>query len=320
VLWASVALVTTAIGLGFGIWALIAAPNERVGSGAAANGMIAFVRDASGEHAQIWTAQPDGTGIEPFPGLSGYSVNPSWSPDGQRLVFTALPEGGVLTPDGGPRASLYVINADGSDLHRLTVCEQPPCWGDDDPTWSPDGRTIAFLHNDDIYSIELDGTDLRRLTHSTTPLGVGQPAWSPDGQRIAFIVLRAPPDNLPMIELVNSDGGGITRLARCSPVCSQPAWSPDGSTLLFNHNGDVAAMSVDGSDLRTLIDCEHIADCVSAGTPVWSPDGAQIVFSVQGRDNDRQLYVMNADGSEPHPLIRKVSDDCCMAWQPLLPS
>lgn len=293
-------------------------------AGGAANGKIVFVRGASGDHSELWTVNPDGTGMAPLTALPGQNAFPAWSPDGKELVF-------AHAPGARSRWSLYTIKQDGTGLRRLTHCQQPRCLQDYEPAWSPDGTKIAFVRNQDIYVMNANGTGVRRLTHATTPLGDGQPAWSPDGRELAFVVLRAQPYNLPAIYVMNADGTGVTRVTQCPPSCIEggPAWSPDGTKIAFYRDtlapssrqtlgpGNVYTMSPPGGYATRLTDCAHIAGCVDAGGPVWSPDGRKIVFWVEGRDSNRQPYIMNAGGSDVRPLIPKTSDVCCFAWQPL---
>jgi TolB protein len=285
---------------------------------AAANGKMAFARGALGSHGQLWTVNPDGSGLRKLTDLPGVSLYPSWSPDGKRLVFADVAR--FVRPPSPPswQWSLYTINKNGTGLRRLTVCRRPGCLQDYEPAWSPAGSQIAFVRNQDIYLIDANGTGLRRLTHAATPLGAGQPAWSPDSRKLAFVVFRAGPAKRPAIYVMNADGTHVRRLTDCQSECldSEPAWSPDGTTIAFTRNSDVYAMSPDGRGVTRLTDCARIAGCVSAGGPVWSPDGREIVFWVEGRDSIRQPYIMNADGSDVRSFIPKTSDICCLAWQP----
>ena len=110
----------------------------------------------------LWVVNADGSNRRQ---LTRYHVgsNPVWSPDGRRIAFRRL--NWPPLPSAGNSdlyvADLYVVNADGSGLRRLTRhAENVPR----SFAWSPDGRTIAFLHNREVYIVKADGSDERRLT------------------------------------------------------------------------------------------------------------------------------------------------------------
>src|SRR5690349_5840567 len=133
-------------------------------------------------------------------------------------------------------SEIYVINADGTGLLRLTN----DAGRDVDPAWSPDGKRIAFASDragkSDIYVMNADGSNLVRLTQSaredvrTGPSDA--PAWSPDGRTIAFSSLR---DGQFGIYVMNVDGDGAnpTRVGFERGWNAHPAWSPDGGQIAF---------------------------------------------------------------------------------------
>jgi Tol biopolymer transport system component len=129
---------------------------------------------------------------------------PDWSPDGSRIAFYRYYPTG---PDDF--ADLFVVNADGTGLTRLTGAEQPY---ESIPSWSPDGTKIAYmgvtaggrfdrLH---VFVIKADGTGRRQLTQDTTG-SQGNPVWSPDGRKIAY-------EDRQGINIMNADGTGQTFL------------------------------------------------------------------------------------------------------------
>jgi dipeptidyl aminopeptidase/acylaminoacyl peptidase len=159
---------------------------------------------------------------------------PHWSPDGTRLTFARQPGG--HTP-----STLFMVNVDGSDLHRFL----PPELYAIEPRWSPDGSLIAFLSEDpnldassNIYAVGPDGIGLRRLTSD----GVSaRPEWTADG-RIVYARAVGDPSALKGYELwiMDADGANQAKLAVEDVVqltaahCVACAWvrDPDSQTPL----------------------------------------------------------------------------------------
>jgi hypothetical protein len=203
---------------------------------------------------------------------------------------------------------IWTMRGDGSDPRRLT--DDPG--NDMYPTWSADGRHIAFVSdrdgNREIYVMKADGTEQINLTHN--PAEDWTPAWSPDGKSIAFAAYR---DANWEIYTMNADGSNPQRLTRSAGADYAPCWSPDGQRIAFQSNRDgnweIYVMSRDGQGLQRLTDDE-----ATDSAPAWSPDGTAIAFESY-RDGNMEVYIMAADGSDQRNITDEVySNEHGPAW------
>ena len=245
---------------------------------------------------------------------------PVWSPDGRKVAFASADR----QPWDGGNFDLYVMNADGSGLRRLT---RDPA-SDVAPVWSPDGRKIAFIRShapaegrgppeSDVYVINVDGSGERNLTGDAVS---GGPMWSPDGRRIAFTSGR---DASGLwggsIYVMNADGSGQRRLTRNAGFVL--GWSRDGRKIAFTRAGGRGR-----GGPAVIVHLRHergreraaAADAHGAGQlqpSSWSPDGRKILF-VSERDGNFEVYVMNPDGSGRRNLTRHPGHDSAPSWSP----
>lgn len=188
------------------------------------------------------------------------------------------------------------MNADGSGPVQIT---HDPV-DHDSPSWSPDGKKIAFVsdngHQEVIHIMKPDGTGEESLTDAQHKYI--HPNWSPDSSKLIFCSdddLAPPKKNDSEVVSLDLKTRQLTTLIS-GGTNTYPSWSPDGRKIVFRKmlgemNSEVFLAEGDGSGQRNL--SNHPA---FDGWPSWSPDGSHIAFSSNRRSN-YQIFVMNADGS-----------------------
>lgn len=208
---------------------------------------------------------------------------PAWAPDGKRIAFECQSLTGVSRNPYLGR--ICVMTAAGSNIRQLT---QTPAAGVEDsaPSWSPDGRRLAF----------------QRVVENER----GEPLR--DG-----------------VFVMNANGGNARRVTPWALRAAQPDWSPDGTRILFYSNWDGAdgvsanlyTIGVSGTGLRRLT---HAAGgTVQLLSATFSPDGRWITFGKKpgvGKDGNADIFVMRANGTHVRNISRSPVWDSGVDWGP----
>ncbi|MFL5799508.1 MAG: hypothetical protein ACJ77A_16440 [Actinomycetota bacterium] len=192
---------------------------------------------------RVGTMGIDGTGARFLARVGWGDVRPTasapaWSPDASMIAFAA-------------HGDIYVVDADGSHLHRVTSGAGVDQW----PNWSPDGSTIAF-------------SDSGRVALDDAGFSPTQEIWT-----------------------VPAAGGVPTRLTHNRVNDDMPAYSPDGSKIALTRNvssegGSLWIMAADGRDARRIPGQPRGPNW----TPRWSPDGSRIAFQTYDRTMRGGVY------------------------------
>jgi TolB protein len=186
---------------------------------------IAFTRDVGG-YAHVFVMDMHGRDVRML--THGHANNglPAWSPDGKWIAFASDRN----SPEGD---EIFVMRADGSGQRPVT--RNLPAVDDAWPSWSPDGSRLVFARETPsataIYTVAVDGTELKRLTRDEHALDT-QPSWSPDGRQIVY---ESDIFMLPgQIFVMRADGTHRRQLTDPTVgASSRPSWSSDGRRIVF---------------------------------------------------------------------------------------
>jgi eukaryotic-like serine/threonine-protein kinase len=282
------------------------------------SGQIVFASSRS-VVPQLYLVKADGTDLTQLTNMDNGACQPSWAPDGMRLVFISpcLGRGEIFeTIYNG--SSLYIINVDGTGLKQLT----PSPGSDFEPCWSPDGKQIAFTSVRggfrQIYTLDVDSLAVTLLTNTTDAIESSQPSWSPDGTKIVYTVKRV---GTYQVWSMNSNGQEAVQLVRSGQDLWDylPAWSPDGRTIFFSQRRMGAfrpwLMRIDYEDLSQ--DARRMNFITPIEDVEFSADGFWIVYEGMDGDGNRDIYFMTVTGSGRTRLTNDPKIDFDPAWRPV---
>ncbi|MBE1299317.1 MAG: DUF5050 domain-containing protein [Alteromonadaceae bacterium] len=217
---------------------------------------------------------------------------PAVSPNGKQVAFYGK-------YDKYKTWSIHTVDADGNNLRRLTHVQH--VW-DSSPTWSPDGKTIAFAREyraedgemqEEIWLMNADGSNKRKIK----ALKGRSPEFMPDG-RLLFQTKSGP----SQISIANIDGSNVIQLTNDDSNNMSPKISPDGSRIAYLSNRDgnqeVYIMDLDGSNQHRITD-----NSITEWDPAWSVDGNKVFFSSQNVHGFYDINRANIDGSSIERVV-----------------
>lgn len=270
---------------------------------------IAATRFLFGVEQRIYRIDSDGWGLTPVTGTGEGALSPSWSPNGDRFVYSRL----------GTRSWPVVVARPESGAPGATVVPGSNQGQSITPVFSPNGRAVAYARMDaggtDIFKAELGGGGTaQRLTAGRFADNLS-PAFAPDGQRVAFASTRSGP---PQIYVMDADGTDQTLLVPfdygATGASTAPEWSPDGATVAFQRD-----VSRSPQIFLYEVARERVRQLTSAGRnedPTWAPDGRHVAF-VSDRTGRRQIWVVDTETGR----VRQLSTPGAArlpAWSPRL--
>ncbi len=240
---------------------------------------IAFVSRRRGWN-HLWTIGPSGEELRQLTRGAFDATDPVWSPDARWLAFCAVCEDDLMT------RAVYLTPATGGEARSITPTG---CWSGA-PSFSPDGKTLAYLSDQDgwfhVYLYDLASGSARSLTHGECEDGgphfyeidpEGGPVFSPDGKQVAFIRHRAGKFD---VWTVNVASGEAQRISRDDGHYGIVGWLPGSRQMAVTFDqptapSDLWLLTIDGG-ARQLTD-SSVAEIKSSagGRPEWVSYSAQ---------------------------------------------
>jgi len=231
-------------------------------------------------------------------------LTPSWRPDGKEILVTSYRSGRpeiwrVRVADGAFRRAAPVANAMGG-------------------VYSPDGGRIAFTVSDrgdsDVWVMDADGTDARRLTRD--PALDLSPSWSPDGKRLAFVSDRA---GTPQLYVMDANGTNVRRVTFNGNYNQTPFWSPRGDLLAFTARDERKVF-----DVFVIAPASGRIDRVTQDQgrtneePSFAPNGRLMVFRTD-RNGPTELVLSDVKGDRQTVIVAGGGGDLSApVWGPLV--
>lgn len=217
---------------------------------------------------------PDGTGRKSLTDTPvGGEQQPAWNATAKKLVFT----------DSGH--SFATMRSDGTQRKPLVSMDTFA----ENPTWSPDGTTVAFDHyisateGQRIYVVPAAGGPATELAD----VRAQDPTYSPDGTKIAFELFNGSTHDIGVMNANGSSPVSITTGESGNNGDYDPSWSPDGTKIVFKRNYQIWTVNTNGSGATQLTTGD------TDEYPTWSPDGTKIAYV-----SDEDIWVMDADGTD----------------------
>ena len=249
---------------------------------------ILFTSSRDGNY-EVYMMNPDGSEQVNLTQHRANDLNAVWSPAGDKILFASDRDGGIR--------DLYLMDPSGSNVRPVFTRKRKSYR--DSPTWSPDGKQIAYVHLNwngvrfHIYVATLGAQKEKRLVEGR------RPAWSPDGTEIAYITYTGDARRITFIDIRTQKQKHLLS-RKATPWQNHPFWSATGSKLAFSWNKNPFPRLLPGDRFPPgWIDSETIYIVNRDGTDLQQPlneTGPRAQYPVLSPDGEEVLYTQEING------------------------
>ncbi|HRK90590.1 MAG TPA: hypothetical protein PK152_15750, partial [Anaerolineales bacterium] len=256
-----------------------------------------------GDYNQLCLVNRDGSGYTQVTDMIASNYYPVFTPDGSSILFASNRSGSTF--------DLFLLNFGDKLVYQLT----DGIGNVISPDYSPDGRIVAFANRvgngpTAIWMVNADGLNPRLVY--TGAKDIVAVAWSPDGRKIAYAMAMETPQEY-QIYTMDVNGRNHLKISQdLQGIGGSVDWSPDGGSLLI-HAGPFGDKDIFRVDVATGAFVQLTDGGNNAGAS-YSPDGQYIVFNSLRNDEQADLYIMRADGTNPVQLTNHPEPDWGAKW------
>lgn len=217
---------------------------------------------------------------------------------------------GRLALEGDTKLGIYTVKPSGKDLTRITP-KLPFAF---EPSFSPNGKLIAFERDGKLLKMRADGSHLTKLAKYSGGGGINQCiSWAPDGKSLLY-------DRDDDIWTVKSNGNGAKRIIPGPTFQDCPSYAPNGKRFVFCRNDpnggiDLVITDRDGSHAQILAGTPNGGTAFGPTEPDWSPDGKRIAF-IQNGGGGADIGSIKPNGTGANVLVSGKKTEVDPAYSP----
>jgi dipeptidyl aminopeptidase/acylaminoacyl peptidase len=262
---------------------------------------VAYATSCVAPAADVYSVSPDGSDLQRLTTSPYDDAQPAVSPDGTTIAYVRK-DNEVHCP--GCTETLWAMSADGTGAHSFPNSSSDDLPYDDDPSFSPDGKTILFVRSGPdatgLFTVPVQGGAVRDLKVS----GSGA-VWGP-----SEIAYDAWPSGKPS---TMSPDGTRRAIARGAGSGGAAAWSPDGR-LAYLQTDAQGRLSILLSAAGKRIALPHLTS-VTIGGLAWSPDGTRLAFVATDASGESDVWMIRADGTQLVRVTHGLGAVTSVAWR-----